>query len=264
MRPSAGSAGFLITHVARTGGHLASNLGVVELTLALHRVFNTPHDSLVWDVGHQCYTHKIITGRRDRFSTSLAARRLSWLSKAVGKPYDVFVTGHSTTSISAAYAIACANKLKGSDDYAVAVIGDGAFTGGMAYEALNNAGRSKTNLVIVLNHNSMSISKNVGAFARYLAVIRSKPSYLRLKEWTENALDHIPVLGERMKEALRSSKSLLKFILYHSTFFEELGFAYFGPVDGHDLPGVGTGPNPSKGIASSCFCLCGDDKGKRL
>ncbi len=253
---------FLITHVARTGGHLASNLGVVELTLALHRVFNTPHDSLVWDVGHQCYTHKIITGRRDRFSTLRQPGGLSGFPKPLESPYDVFVTGHSTTSISAAYAIACANKLKGSDDYAVAVIGDGAFTGGMAYEALNNAGRSKTNLVIVLNHNSMSISKNVGAFARYLAVIRSKPSYLRLKEWTENALDHIPVLGERMKEALRSSKSLLKFILYHSTFFEELGFAYFGPVDGHDLPALEQVLTRAKALHRPAFVYVETTKGK--
>ncbi len=253
---------FLITNVAQTGGHLASNLGVVELTLALHRVFDTPQDSLIWDVGHQCYTHKIITGRRDRFNTLRQPGGLSGFPKPSESPYDVFTTGHSTTSISAAYAIACANKLRGSENFAVAVIGDGAFTGGMAYEALNNAGRSKTNLVIILNHNSMSISKNVGAFARYLAVIRSKPSYLRLKEWTEKALDRVPVIGEHMKETLRSSKSLLKFILYHSTFFEELGFAYFGPVDGHDLPALEQTLRRAKSLGRPAFVYVETIKGK--
>ena len=253
---------FLITHVAQTGGHLASNLGVVELTLALHRVFDTPEDSLIWDVGHQCYTHKILTGRRDRFDTLRQPGGLAGFPKPAESPYDVFIAGHSSTSISAAYAVACANKMKGNGHYAVAVIGDGAFTGGMAYEALNNAGRSKTNLVIVLNHNSMSINKNVGAFARYLAVIRSKPSYLRLKERTEFVLDHIPLVGERMKEALRSSKSLLKFILYHSTFFEELGFAYFGPVDGHDLPALEQTLRRAKSLKQPAFVYVETVKGR--
>lgn len=253
---------FLIIHVAQTGGHLASNLGVVELTLALHRVFDTPEDSLIWDVGHQCYTHKILTGRRDRFDTLRQPGGLAGFPKPAESPYDVFIAGHSSTSISAAYAVACANKMKGNGHYAVAVIGDGAFTGGMAYEALNNAGRSKTNLVIVLNHNSMSINKNVGAFARYLAVIRSKPSYLRLKERTEFVLDHIPLVGERMKEALRSSKSLLKFILYHSTFFEELGFAYFGPVDGHDLPALEQTLRRAKSLKQPAFVYVETVKGR--
>lgn len=227
---------FLITNVSKTGGHLASNLGVVELTLAIHRVFHTPEDTLIWDVGHQCYTHKILTGRRDRFDTLRQSGGISGFPKPGESIYDAFTVGHSSTSISAAYAASCANKLDGNDLCSVAVIGDGAFTGGMAYEALNNAGRSKNNLVIILNHNSMSISRNVGAFARYLSVIRSKPSYLRLKEKTEKVLDHTPLIGARLKEWLSSSKSLLKFLLYHSTFFEELGFAYFGPVDGHNLP----------------------------
>ena len=227
---------FLVENVSKTGGHLASNLGTVELTLALHRVFHTPEDTLIWDVGHQCYTHKIITGRRDSFHTLRQPGGISGFPKPAESIYDTFTVGHSSTSISAAYAVSCANRMKGNDLFSVAVIGDGAFTGGMAYEALNNAGRSKNNLVIVLNHNSMSISKNVGAFARYLSVIRSKPSYLRLKNQTERFLDHMPFCGNRLKEWLRTSKSLLKFLLYHSTFFEELGFAYFGPVDGHDLP----------------------------
>ncbi|MGI5893538.1 MAG: 1-deoxy-D-xylulose-5-phosphate synthase [Candidatus Merdivicinus sp.] len=227
---------FLIENVSKTGGHLASNLGTVELTLAIHRIFHTPEDTLIWDVGHQCYTHKIITGRKELFSTLRQPNGISGFPKPSESIYDAFTVGHSSTSISAAYAASCANKMSGNDLCAVAVIGDGAFTGGMAYEALNNAGRSKNNLVIILNHNSMSISRNVGAFARYLSVIRSKPSYLQMKEHIENILDNIPLVGERMKEWLRSSKSLLKFLLYHSTFFEELGFAYYGPVDGHNLP----------------------------
>lgn len=253
---------FLITHVAKTGGHLASNLGVVELTLALHRVFDTPEDSLIWDVGHQCYTHKILTGRRDTFDTLRQPGGISGFPKPAESPYDAFITGHSTTSISVAYAIACANKQKGSDRHSVAVIGDGAFTGGMAYEALNNAGRSNTNLVIVLNHNAMSISRNVGAFARYLAMIRSKPSYLRLKARTETVLDHIPLVGDRMKEALRSSKSLLKFILYHATFFEEMGFAYFGPVDGHDLPALEQTLRRAKSLHQPALVYVETRKGK--
>ena len=230
--------GFLVETVSRTGGHLASNLGTVELTLALHRVFHTPEDTLVWDVGHQAYTHKIITGRKDLFPTLRQYGGISGFPKPAESVYDAFTVGHSSTSVSVAYAAACANKMNGSDLFSVAVIGDGAFTGGMAYEALNNAGRSKTNLIIVLNHNAMSISRNVGAFARYLAMIRSKPSYLRMKEQIERILDHTPLVGARLKETIRSSKSVLKFLLYHSTFFEEMGFAYFGPVNGHDLPAL--------------------------
>lgn len=226
---------FLIQSVSQTGGHLASNLGVVELTVALHRVFDSPKDSFVWDVGHQSYTHKILTGRKNQFSTLRQKNGLSGFPKPRESKHDVFTTGHSSTSVSVAYAISRANQLSGDPHHAVAIIGDGAFTGGMAYEALNNAGRTNTNLVIVLNHNSMSISRNVGAFARYLAVIRAKPGYLRLKQRTEWVLDHTPLIGQKLKETLQSSKSLLKYLLYHATFFEELGFAYFGPVDGHNL-----------------------------
>lgn len=165
---------FLVETVSQTGGHLASNLGTVELTLAIHRVFHTPEDTVVWDVGHQSYTHKIITGRWEQFSTLRQPGGISGFPKPGESVYDAFTVGHSSTSISSAYAAACANKMRGNDLCSVAVIGDGAFTGGMAYEALNNAGRSKTNLIIILNHNAMSISRNVGAFARYLAVIDHK------------------------------------------------------------------------------------------
>ena len=253
---------FLVQNVSKTGGHLASNLGVVELTLAIHRVFHTPEDTLIWDVGHQCYTHKIITGRQDQFATLRQPGGLSGFPKPSESPYDAFTVGHSSTSISAAYAASCVNRMNGTDLCSVAVIGDGAFTGGLAYEGLNNAGRSKNNLVIILNHNSMSISRNVGAFARYLSLIRSKPSYLRLKERTEKVLDHTPLFGKWLKEWLHSSKSLLKEVLYHSTFFEELGFAYFGPVDGHNLPELEQNLRRARELRRPAFVYVETVKGK--
>ena len=166
---------FLIQHVSRTGGHLASNLGAVELTVALHRVFDSPRDSIVWDVGHQSYTHKILTGRKKRFSTLRQRDGLSGFPKPEESEHDAFVAGHASTSISAAYGIACANRLSGHDNTAVAVVGDGAFTGGMIYEAIYNAWRSNFRPVIVLNHNNMAISPHVGAFARYLSALPPKP-----------------------------------------------------------------------------------------
>ncbi len=229
---------FLMDHVSRTGGHLASNLGAVELTVALHRVFDSPQDSIVWDVGHQSYTHKILTGRKDRFDTLRQEGGLSGFPKPEESVHDAFVAGHASTSISAAYGIACANALAGNGHTAVAVVGDGAFTGGMIYEAINNAGRSGVSLVIVLNHNDMSISPNVGAFARYLSAIRSKPSYLHFKQRVEHFLNRLPLIGPPLHRALHSSKSLLKYILYHQTFFEEMGLTYYGPVNGHDIPAL--------------------------
>ena len=227
--------GFLVDHVSRTGGHLASNLGAVELTVALHRVFRSPQDSIVWDVGHQSYTHKILTGRKDAFDTLRQPGGLSGFPKPHESVHDAFVAGHASTSVSAAFGIATANRLSGNDHTAVAVVGDGAFTGGMIYEAINNAGRSNTRLVIVLNHNDMSISKNVGAFARYLSTIRAKPGYLQFKQRVEGFLNRIPLAGPALIRAIRSSKSVLKYILYHNTFFEEMGLYYIGPVDGHNL-----------------------------
>lgn len=253
---------FLIQNVSRTGGHLASNLGAVELTLALHRVFDSPRDSIIWDVGHQSYTHKIITGRRDQFSTLRQENGLSGFPKPSESVHDAFHTGHSSTSISAAYAISRANHLTGDSHHAVAVIGDGAFTGGMVYEAMNNAGRSRTNLVIVLNHNDMSISRNVGAFARYLSTIRAKPGYLRFKQNVEFLLDHTPLVGRHLKETLQSSKSTLKYLLYHATFFEELGFAYFGPVDGHDIPALELTLRQAKELGKPAFVHVETVKGK--
>lgn len=226
---------FLIHSISKTGGHLASNLGTVELTVAMHKVFDCPNDKFVFDVGHQCYTHKLLTNRKDRFSTLRQKDGISGFPKPAESKYDSFISGHASTSISAAYGIAKAFELQLEQHYAVAVIGDGAFTGGEAYEAMNNAGRSKTKLIVILNHNDMSISKNVGAFARYLSTIRSKPSYLKLKSGVEKILRHTPVIGKPLKRWLETSKSTLKMILYRSTFFEELGYTYLGPIDGHDM-----------------------------
>lgn len=227
---------FLVDTVSVTGGHLASNLGTVELTVALHKVFDLPQDKIIWDVGHQSYTHKILTGRREAFHTLRQKGGISGFPRPSESEYDAFIGGHSSTSISAAIGLCAANRLKGRDDHVIAVIGDGAFTGGMAYEALNNAGKNIDNLIVILNYNEMSISKNVGGFARYLAARRSNPNYLKMKERVEKLLDHTPLIGRHLKETLQTSKSAIKNLLYHSTFFEDFGFIYLGPIDGHNLP----------------------------
>ena len=225
----------LIETVSETGGHLASNLGVVELTIALHKVFNSPHDKIVWDVGHQVYVHKLLTGRYDRFSTLRQNGGISGFSSPDESEHDTFFSGHSSTSVSAAYGIAQANKLKGNKNYAIAVIGDGAFTGGMVYEALNNAGREKSRLIVILNDNDMSISKNVGSFAKHLAVIKARPSYFRMKARTEHIINKIPLIGVRLSDAIFRFKTGVKKLFYKSsTMFEDLGFRYMGPIDGHN------------------------------
>ncbi len=226
----------LISTVSETGGHLASNLGVVELTIALHKVFNSPHDKIVWDVGHQVYVHKLLTGRYDRISTLRQPGGLSGFSSPDESEHDIFFSGHSSTSLSAAYGIAQANKIKGNKNYSIAVIGDGAFTGGMVYEALNNAGREKSRLIVILNDNDMSISKNVGSFAKHLAVIKARPSYFRMKAKTEQIINHIPLIGEKLSDAIFRFKTGLKRFFYKSsTMFEDLGFRYMGPIDGHNI-----------------------------
>lgn len=225
----------LIETVAKNGGHLASNLGVVELTVALHKVFDTPTDTLVWDVGHQCYAHKILTGRLDQLDSMRTEGGISGFPKRHESPYDTFNTGHSSTSISSAFGIANAKELMNLPGRVVAVIGDGALSGGLAYEGLNNAGRFKKNFIVILNDNNMSISRNVGSMARYLAVIRARPAYLRVKERVEKILLHIPLLGKGLRNLLLASKSFLRNILYKSTLFEDMGFMYYGPFDGHDL-----------------------------
>ncbi len=225
----------LIETVSNTGGHLASNLGVVELTVAMHAVFDSPKDQFVWDVGHQVYTHKLLTGRLEAFSTLRTENGLSGFSRPSESPHDIFYSGHSSTSIAAAEGLAKAKTLQ-HDNYSVlAVIGDGALTGGLAYEALNNAGRSKDRLIIVLNDNKMSISKNVGSMARYLAKMRLKPGYFRLKAKVERFLKHIPGIGKSLSNGLFRSKTRIKNLMYHSTLFEDMGIHYMGPVDGHDI-----------------------------
>lgn len=225
----------IIDTVSVNGGHLSPNLGVVELTVMLHYIFNCPEDSIVWDVGHQCYTHKMLTGRYSDINTIRTEGGLSGFPKRSESEYDAFNAGHSSTSISAALGIAEAKRLSGDDSFTIAVIGDGSLTGGLAYEGLNNAGRFKKNFIVVLNDNKMSISKNVGAMARYLTSIRVKPTYLRVKNKVEKILTYIPLLGSPIKSLLKRSKSRVKHLVYKDTLFDQLGFRYYGPVDGHDM-----------------------------
>lgn len=228
--------GFLVKTVSRTGGHLASNLGVVELTMAIHRCFRSPQDKVVWDVGHQAYTHKLLTGRLDKFASLRQENGLSGFPKPCESEHDSFVSGHSSTSISVACGMAAAMRLDGSRNYTVAVIGDGALTGGMCYEGLNNGGKVRDNLIVILNDNHMSISKNVGALAKYLATIRGKEGYVRTKWALERALDQTPVVGKPIAKALKTSKDTIRSTIYQqTTLFDHLGFVYLGPVDGHNL-----------------------------
>ena len=224
----------ILATVSKNGGHLASNLGSVELTVALHRVFSAPQDAIIFDVGHQCYAHKLLTGRFDNFSTLRTENGISGFMRPTESVYDAITTGHSSNSISAAYGIYKAKSVLGEEGTAVAVVGDGALTGGMAYEALNNAGDEKGNFIVVLNDNEMSISKNVGSLAKYLTVIRSRPNYYKFKDGFSDFLLKIPLLGNSLYRGFSKLKLLLKDAIYNSNFFEDLGFHYLGPVDGHD------------------------------
>lgn len=224
----------LIDVVSKNGGHLAPNLGVVELTLALHRVFDSPADKIIWDVGHQTYVHKLLTGRQKKFKTLRLYHGLSGFPKRSESPHDCFETGHSSTSISAAVGFAKARDLLQESFYVVAVIGDGAISGGMAYEALNHAGHSNTNLIVVLNDNEMAISPNVGAMSSYLSRLRTDPRYARSKEEIEMLLKRIPRIGDKVAKAAEKAKDSLKYLLVPGLWFEELGFTYLGPIDGHD------------------------------
>ncbi|MGE5614160.1 MAG: 1-deoxy-D-xylulose-5-phosphate synthase [Bacillota bacterium] len=226
---------FLIEKVSVTGGHLASNLGVVELTLALHKVFNTPEDKIIWDVGHQSYVHKIITGRKDRFDTLRQTGGLSGFPKCSESEYDSFNTGHSSTSVSAALGFAKARDILNENYSVVAVIGDGALTGGMSFEALNDAGRSPNNIIIVLNDNGMSISKNVGGFSRYLSKIRTQPIYSKARDEFDLFLKKLPAIGNGAARALKLAKGTIKYMLTPGIIFEELGLKYLGPIDGHNI-----------------------------
>lgn len=225
---------YILENVSKTGGHLASNLGVVELTVALHKVFNTPYDKIIWDVGHQTYAHKILTGRKNEMPSLRQYKGLSGFPKRNESIYDVFDTGHSSTSLSAAMGMARARDLKKENHEIIAVIGDGALTGGMALEALNDAGRSNTKLLIILNDNEMSISKNVGGISRYLSRIRTTRGYLSTKKDVEKLLSRIPV-GKQIKSVLKRAKDGIKQIVVPGMLFEELGLTYMGPVDGHNI-----------------------------
>ncbi len=225
----------LILTVSENGGHLASNLGVVELTVAMHYVLNCPNDSIVWDVGHQCYTHKMLTGRYGKINTIRKTGGLSGFPRRYESPCDAFGAGHSSTSISAAFGIAKAKELTGDNSHTVAIIGDGSFTGGLAFEGMNNAGRFKRNFIVILNDNKMSISKNVGAFSKYLTGIRISPKYATAKSRLERVLNKIPLIGKHLVSFLTKVKNRIRKSYYKNNLFTDFGFQYYGPVDGHNL-----------------------------
>ena len=227
---------FIIESLSKTGGHLASNLGVVELTIAMHRVFDLPKDKLIWDVGHQSYTHKILTGRKDGFETLRREGGISGFPKRSESDCDVFDTGHSSTSISAGVGYVRARELKKENYSVVSIIGDGALTGGMAYEALNNAASLKSNFIIVLNDNEMSITENVGGMSSYLSGLRTASAYTDFKMDVTKALNRIPGIGPGMVDAMRKTKSSIKQIIIPGMLYEDMGLTYLGPVDGHNIP----------------------------
>ena len=229
---------FLINKISKTGGHLASNLGTVDLTIALHAVLNLPHDKIVWDVGHQSYTHKILTGRKNEFDQLRQFGGLSGFPKRHESPCDSFDTGHSSTSISAALGIAMANKLNKSDDKVVAVIGDGALTGGLALEALNNVASLGRNFIIILNDNNMSISENVGSMSNYLNKFRVGEHYNEFKEDVVNSLSKIPKVGKKIAKRVKKTKDNIKNLFIQGGLFDDLGITYIGPIDGHDINGM--------------------------
>ncbi len=225
----------LICSVSKTGGHLAPSLGVVELTLALHKIFNSPIDKMIWDVGHQAYVHKILTGRRKEFGTLRQFGGISGFPKPTESEHDAFGTGHSSTSISAALGMSLARDIVGEKNNVIAIIGDGSLTGGQAYEALNHAGHSGTNMIVILNDNEMSIAKNVGAMSEYLSKMRTEPKYAKVKQDIDFILRRIPAIGERIAKTVERLKDSLRYLLVPGVLFEELGFTYIGPIDGHNL-----------------------------
>jgi len=253
---------FIIESVSITGGHLAPSLGVVELTLALHQIFDSPNDKIIWDVGHQAYCHKIITGRKDIFSTLRQYKGLSGFPKTFESEHDCFNTGHSSTSISAAVGMAKARDLKGEKHQVIAVIGDGALTGGMAYEALNHAGDLKTDLIVVLNDNEMSIAANVGAMSGYLSRIRTDPRYGKGKDEIEQLLNRIPKVGPRVVKTIERVKDSFKYLVVPGMLFEEMGFTYLGPIDGHNILGMKTVLQNAKQLKGPVLVHVVTSKGK--
>lgn len=253
---------FFIKSLSKTGGHLASNLGVVELTIALHYIFNSPEDKVIWDVGHQSYVHKILTGRRELFKSLRQIDGMSGFPKRKESIHDIFETGHSSTSISAALGIAKARDLRGDKNHVIAVIGDGALTGGMAFEALNNLGKENTNLIIVLNDNEMSISKNVGAIGKYLNKLRSSKDYIKVKQGVEGTLKQVPAVGEYMIMGLKRTKDSLKRVLIQNTLFEQMGVKYLGPIDGHSFDELLDVFDAARGIEGPVLIHVNTKKGK--
>ena len=253
---------FLIQSISETGGHLASNLGVVELTMAMYLAFSPPEDKIIWDVGHQSYTHKILSGRKKDFSGLRSFGGISGFPKTGENPCDAFNTGHSSTSISAGIGMAQARDLKRENHYILSVIGDGALTGGMAYEALNNAARLKKNFIIVLNDNEMSISENVGGISEYLNSIRTGKGYNQFKERLAERLSAIPAIGDSLVEALRSTKNGIKQLILPGMFFENMGITYLGPVDGHDIRRLVKVFEEAKRLDHACLVHVLTKKGK--
>jgi 1-deoxy-D-xylulose-5-phosphate synthase len=229
---------FLLESLSRTGGHLSSNLGIVELTIALHKIFDSPEDKIIFDVGHQGYVHKLLTGRKDQFSTLRQLDGMSGFLKRSESEHDAFEAGHSSTSLSAALGFAKARSLKGTKEHVIAVIGDGALTGGMAFEALNHIGHDREKVIIILNDNEMSISENVGGLSKYLDRIRTSNNYYKLKGETEFILGKVPGVGDAMARGLKRLKGSIKYFFVPGMLFEDLGITYIGPVDGHDLPSL--------------------------
>ena len=252
----------LIQTTAKTGGHLASNLGTVELTVALHRVFDCPDDQIVWDGGHQCYTHKLLTGRREQFSSLRQEGGLSGFPKRKESEYDAFIAGHSSTSISVASGLARAKKLQNDQHHVIAVIGDGAFTSGLAFEGANNAARFGDNLIVILNDNKMSISKNVGSFSKYLSKIRARPAYFRTKDRVESICNHLPLIGKPLNQLLVWLKTTMNTVVYGSNWFEDMGFCYLGPIDGHNMETLCDVLQRAKNLHRPVFLHIETQKGK--
>lgn len=253
---------FLIDKISHSGGHLASNLGVVELTMALHLAFELPNDKIVWDVGHQSYTHKILTGRKDEFNKLRKYGGMSGFPKRRESDCDCFDTGHSSTSISAGLGIVRGNEIKGEESNVISIIGDGALTGGMAYEALNNAATIKRNFIIVLNDNNMSISKNVGGMSSYLTTVRAGSAYIDLKNEVVEKLNRIPRVGDKLVTKIRRTKSSIKQLMIPGMWFEDMGITYLGPVDGHDVDAMVKVFNEAKNIDHAVIVHVLTKKGK--
>lgn len=253
---------FLLENVSKTGGHLSSNLGIVELTVALHYCFNSPIDKLVWDVGHQTYVHKILTGRKSKFSTLRKLNGLSGFPKRSESVHDIFDIGHSSTSISSGLGLAIGRDLKNEKYKIVSIVGDGSMTGGLIYEALNNAGRSNTNLIVVLNDNQMSISENVGALSRYFNDMRLDPLYIEAKSDVNKMLNKVPVFGDTVAKIMEKAKGGIKHILVPGAMFEEMGFKYVGPIDGHSIESLVTVFNNVKKVDGPILLHVHTKKGK--